>query len=561
VKPLVAQDALTPLLVPVSGFSRLKDSNVPPGTIYAVFLPEGEKETFTGLVTSLEVARFPDRIFADLLPPRRPASVSAHIELAEVEHRFTREHVVALPVIEDGRLVGAVTRESLLAALLRQERVLLSRSQELQSALDRDHRRVLRLSERLKELHEVSRALLDLLAQTADVRVLMQEGVEALTGLVGARYGAVGITDEEGYLSHFLHTGISRELADRIGRLPTGQGLLGDVLREHRVLNLATLTESPRHAGFPPHHPEMDRLLATPIVYQDKVLGRVYLCDKTNGLGFDDDDELLILAFANTLAAILVNVHEQHNRNREERRSKRLLRENRRLSRHLLTALEEERLYIARELHDEMGQCATAIQAETEIIRSLSADNQPVIHRSSIAVAGLARHMYDVAHSMIRRLRPELLDGLGLSEAVGRNVQLWRMRHPLVHCQLLIDGALDDLDEQVNIAAYRIVQECLTNVARHAQATSVTVRIERRAPAAESGVMRDRIGVLVSDNGKGLANHVPGLGLIGLRERVEALKGRLCIGRGREGTIIAVIIPLQNSGKIPACQVQPSISS
>ena len=119
-----------------------------------------------------------------------------------------------------------------------------------------------------------------------------------------------------------------------------------------------------------------------------------------------------------------------------------------------------------------------------------------------------------------QRLRPAALDALGLRDALADLVGQWSRRNPAVRCRFEATGDLDGLGEAVNITVYRLVQECLTNIVKHAEATTVTVSIDR------SG---DGLRVTVSDDGKGMDLNAKrtGLGLLGLRERVEAHFGRL----------------------------------
>ena len=169
---------------------------------------------------------------------------------------------------------------------------------------------------RLQELHEATLRLLELLATRKLEEDLLQKGIEALTTLIGARYGAIGILDEAGQLKQFVHTGITPEEAKRIGRLPEGRGLLGAVVREDHVLRLDDMSRDPRSVGFPPNHPPMKSLLAAPISYESRVYGRVYLSEKTGGEPFNDSDEILTKHYADALALVLAYHRSQAERGR-----------------------------------------------------------------------------------------------------------------------------------------------------------------------------------------------------------------------------------------------------
>jgi len=197
------------------------------------------------------------------------------------------------------------------------------------------------------------------------------------------------------------------------------------------------------------------------------------------------------------------------------------LAENRMLSQKYLLVQEEERRNLAREMHDELGQCLNAIKLDAVSICDLSKGTQPEIESSARSIVEISNHVYDVVRSMMQRLRPAALDALGLRDAVGELVDQWRRRNPGVTCRFESDGDLEGVGELINITVYRLVQECLTNVAKHSGATHVHVALARRGEG--------EVRVEVQDNGRGVDLHAKraGLGLVGLRERVEALRGRL----------------------------------
>ena len=161
----------------------------------------------------------------------------------------------------------------------------------------------------------------------------------------------------------------------------------------------------------------------------------------------------------------------------------------------------------------------------------------------------VASHIYDVVHGIIRQLRPTALDHLGLSETLKDFVSAWRDRHPEIVCELQLDGAIEGMGETINITVYRIVQECLTNVARHAAATRSDIHVTRINDSRH----RDVVKVAVHDNGKGFAQQrereATRFGLIGMRERVQALNGEFNIdSRPGEGVTVTAVIPVRVPG-------------
>lgn len=210
------------------------------------------------------------------------------------------------------------------------------------------------------------------------------------------------------------------------------------------------------------------------------------------------------------------------------------------LSARLITAQEEERQNIARELHDEVGQVLTAIKVELAL-----AQRQLAISGSA---PGLLEELETIADNALKTVRdlshllhPSLLDDLGLPAAVDWYLQAFSRRTGIA-VEMRQEGMTRRLAPAVELAAYRVVQEALTNVARHAQATScrVTLRL--------SG---DRVSVTIEDDGVGFdpgavcaMGERRGLGLLGMRERAAQLNGRFSVHSTRgEGTRVQLDLP------------------
>lgn len=216
----------------------------------------------------------------------------------------------------------------------------------------------------------------------------------------------------------------------------------------------------------------------------------------------------------------------------------RALAENRQLAQRGIEMLEAERRHIARELHDEMGQWLNALKIDAVSIRD-RADMPAEVRNAAQAIVDLTDHVYDVARNLMRRLRPVALDELGLASALQYSVEQWHRRHPEVRCRCEVAEMPATFGEAVNITLYRVVQECLTNVTKHAQASEVDIRLDW-LPA--DGMLR----VTVRDDGAGFDPRAVrgGLGLVGLRERVESLGGRFRVEGGPgEGTVVHALVP------------------
>lgn len=230
--------------------------------------------------------------------------------------------------------------------------------------------------------------------------------------------------------------------------------------------------------------------------------------------------------------------------------AERELEQNRKLTQLIQTRLEEERRAIARELHDELGQCVTAIKTIGTAISNRTHETAPDVHANAQTIVSVASHLYDVVHGIIRQLRPTALDHLGLSETLRDTVSTWRKRHPDIECELVIEGQVEGLGETINITVYRIVQECLTNIVRHAAATRARVTVSRVTDEA----CGDALKVSVSDNGKGMqdeSREPARFGLMGMRERVQGLAGEFRIEtQPGQGVTVVALLPIV-PGQLP----------
>jgi two-component system, NarL family, sensor histidine kinase UhpB len=202
-----------------------------------------------------------------------------------------------------------------------------------------------------------------------------------------------------------------------------------------------------------------------------------------------------------------------------------VLEQNRELARAGVRIQEEERRDLARELHDELGQYLNAVKIDAVCLRDGEAGSIPDVHAGATAIVGMTDHLQVVVRDMVRRLRPPGLDELGLTAALENCVDGWRRRLPAVEFAVAMGDDLGSLDEATNITLYRLIQEGLTNVAKHAQATRVEI-VMHRDIATPSGV--PELVLTVQDNGVGTRATATdaGLGIVGMRERVEALAGR-----------------------------------
>ena len=217
-----------------------------------------------------------------------------------------------------------------------------------------------------------------------------------------------------------------------------------------------------------------------------------------------------------------------------------------RLSSQLITAQEEERRIIARELHDEVGQVLTAIKVELAIAqRAIDADGgrAQVLHGARSIADGALHTVRNLSHL----LHPPLLDDLGLAAAIEWYLREFGKRHGIA-VELLQDSMPERVTSDIEAAAYRIVQEALTNVAKHAHATVCRVYLQRLASTVLITIEDDGVGFDVTGVEQSPER---GIGLLGIRERVSQLHGTLRLeSTPGKGTRLTVELPARSRAAV-----------
>ncbi|HUF72656.1 MAG TPA: ATP-binding protein [Gammaproteobacteria bacterium] len=216
--------------------------------------------------------------------------------------------------------------------------------------------------------------------------------------------------------------------------------------------------------------------------------------------------------------------------------------ENRELAQRSLAIQESERRHLAQELHDELGQSISAIKAVAVSIGKRRNDHDDEVNRAAAKIADVATHVYAAVNGLIRRLRPVRLDEFGLVAALEELVDGWNERQPDSFCHFSSKGRFDDLGEGVEINVYRIVQESLTNAAKHSSASEVRISLEREDRPSAGSLRLD-----ICDDGAGFEPERArlGLGLLGMRERTDALGGKLDLQAAPgKGVAIHIDVPL-----------------
>ena len=212
----------------------------------------------------------------------------------------------------------------------------------------------------------------------------------------------------------------------------------------------------------------------------------------------------------------------------------------RRLSNQLVRTQEEERRGLSRELHDEVGQMLTALRMEMGRAERAQAVGSPAFAQTMAESKTLVDRMMRVVRDLAMGLRPSMLDDLGLEPALAWQAREFSRRYN-VPVDLAVDGDLERLPDPQRTCVYRVVQEALTNCAKHSAATEIQVNVVRG---------RTTLDVSVRDNGVGMASTTGhrGLGLTGIKERVKDINGAASIETSPGGgTVVHITLPVPAS--------------
>ena len=336
-------------------------------------------------------------------------------------------------------------------------------------------------------------------AEDLDLDAVLERVVVAACGLVDARYGALGVIDDDdpARLSSFVHHGMDPGTVARMGALPTGRGLLGQLLRDPRPLRLDDLTEHPAASGLPVGHPPMGAFIGAPIRVRGDVFGNLYLTEKRGGGPFSVEDEAAVVALAAVAGSAIANVKLSVR------------------SRELSVVRERDR--IGRDLHDTVIQNLYATGLGLQAAQRSGVDAADVQVRIGRAIESIDATVKEIRSTIFalhdvpsqdRRPRTRLL-------AVVEEMASLLGFPPRVRLEGPIDTVVDrDLADHL----VPVLRESLTNVAKHARASTAVVRVE---------VIGGMLELEVVDDGVGLpdALRVNGMGVANVRERAELLGG------------------------------------
>jgi signal transduction histidine kinase len=372
--------------------------------------------------------------------------------------------------------------------------------------------------DRLRLLQEAMTAI----AGNRDWQTILERVVELSRELTGARYGALAVLNPDESIARFITSGLSPDEVRRIGSLPRGRGLLGEVIHTRRPVRVDDIAQHPSAVGWPPGHPHMTTFLGMPVLYQDQVMGHLYLTDKAGGPFTADDEELVGLLAAH--AAVLIS-NARLNRQIEE------------------LAVVEERQRIGMDLHDGTIQSLYGVTLALDTLLPKIPPDLTEIRRVLDDLGDrLTRIMNDIRH-YIFDLRHAPQDWHQAVERIAEELGL--APYARIHAS---DRAFEELSLRQQETVLAWIREALSNVARHAHAAHVEVTWRGEG---------DRFRVTVEDDGVGfdptrarVAGH---FGLAHLEQRAAELGGEVVIQSAPQaGTTVALTAPM-----VPPADLSP----
>ncbi len=383
--------------------------------------------------------------------------------------------------------------------------------------LRKRNRRAERLNVELLALHQAVLAV----HREPDLDLRLQSITEEARQLLDARYGAISVLDENGAILSFITAGIPPEERERIGDPPRGRGLLAVPLHQGESLRITDIHRDSRAAGFPPGHPDMRTLLAVPIAGTGPFKGNLYLTEKADGRPFTADDESSLLRFATAAALAIDNAHLNRGRR--------------------LVAVAEERLRIAREMHDGLAQVLAYVNTKAQAVNEFLALGDVEEARQQLdQLAEAAREVATDAREGILSLRSAADTGQKLAKVLADYVERWGAMSGVSTVLEADDTVRLETDDELQIV--RVVQEALANVRKHASANRATVKLARQGSELCVEIADDGIGF---DPARPRVGERPRFGLATMRERAVGVGGTLeVLAAPGTGTTVRIRLPL-----------------
>ncbi|MBI2907350.1 MAG: GAF domain-containing protein [Chloroflexi bacterium] len=378
-------------------------------------------------------------------------------------------------------------------------------------------------------------AIASAVSQWLDLDVILKSALDKTLELTKAEVGGILLPDEKTRtLAYRVYRGLSEQFVRGIAGIAVGEGVAGWVAEHGETLVVEDISRDPRVARPVVSEEGLKAFLSVPLTCKDKVVGVLNIASREPRL-FSVQEVQVLTALGHQLGVAIENARlYQELQLKEQARSELLSR--------LISAQEDERRRVARELHDVTGQALAALAVRLEALTAAGSSPEDVENHKEGMRSLLGVTSKDL-HRLIYDLRPSLLDDLGLPAAL-RSCAHSSLDAAGVEVHFEVAGEERRLPPQVEIALFRIVQEAITNVARHARAESTYICLEFRERSIAVQVEDDGIGFDLS-RAFDPAEARESIGLLGMRERAELLGGTLTIDtKSGGGTRVAMEIPV-----------------
>jgi signal transduction histidine kinase len=392
--------------------------------------------------------------------------------------------------------------------------------------------------------------------QSLNLKEILDRALDEILQLTGIDMVAIFLLDP---LKGNLKLMAFRGLSERAARLAYQVGLLdgscGGVVELGEPIVVPDISQYRGRGAESLQREHVTAIMHVPLLNKGRVLGSMCL-GTHNNTKFDDEEQKLLTAVGNQIAIAVENARLYAEVQHKERVRGELFQK-------VLAAQEEERKRIARELHDEISQSLTALLYEAE--EGLEWENSQKIKKRLQSICDLTQHTLDDVHNLMFDLRPSMLDQLGLIPALRWLAQSRletkgiRVTIEVTSNMIPPNGATDiqRLSPEMETALFRVVQEAISNIARHAAARNVEIKLELDESSAVMSIQDDGIGFDLSELSVStiketestdslLSNNTRGLGIVGMQERIELMGGELDINTTPgSGTHIHIRVPIQ----------------
>ncbi len=405
----------------------------------------------------------------------------------------------------------------------------LSRSRQ---EIDEFNREILRRSEELSTLNAVAATI----SQSLDLQTVMDRALDKVLPLMGADAGGILLWDEgRGGLTYRAFRGLSQEFIAGVADLRRGEGIAGRVVATGEPIVVEDIATDNRVSRQVVRWAGLHSFASIPLRAKEHIVGVINVA-RRDYRPFDGRAVQLLVAIGHQVGVAVENARLWEELKEKERARSELLQK-------VITAQEEERQRIARELHDEMAQGLTALLMGLVRMEQAAPDMPPATAKLIESVKQFAARTLADTRRLVLDLRPPVLDDLGLIPAV-RMLAETRLEQQGIAVSITTEGLQERLPSHLEVTVFRVLQEAISNCARHAQAKSVHIQLHTEAERFRAIVQDDGIGFDISSATRA-ANGKAALGLLGMRERASLLGGSLdVLSHPGEGTTVVLDIPL-----------------